>query len=239
MQEKLDSHEKKEMKNPQGNFFEAPWILKSDFKGASGIKLEGIIEEKETIEDPALIERKEPKKSDFKALEELEIGYTEKSWAKTEEKTGGKEAGTEASSQERTEPKESDFKVPGELETGYAEKSWAKPEKSIEGKTTERTEEVKQEAVKEARDREAREAREREERRTLYTIKKRLTKSKTDRKLLGVCGGLGEYFGIDPTFVRLAFVLLTLFNGIGLVLYIALAIIMPSGKNVEMIPSRK
>jgi len=68
-------------------------------------------------------------------------------------------------------------------------------------------------------------------------MEKRLTKSKTDRKLFGVCGGLGEYFGIDPTLVRLAFVLLALFNGIGLVLYIILAVIMPSEKNVEMVPS--
>ena len=46
-------------------------------------------------------------------------------------------------------------------------------------------------------------------------MEKRLTKSKTDRKLFGVCGGLGEYFGIDPTLVRLAFVVLTLFKGSG------------------------
>jgi phage shock protein PspC (stress-responsive transcriptional regulator) len=54
-----------------------------------------------------------------------------------------------------------------------------------------------------------------------------LTKSKTERKLLGVCGGLGEYFEIDPTLIRLAFVALTLFDGIGLVIYIVLAIIIP------------
>ena len=37
----------------------------------------------------------------------------------------------------------------------------------------------------------------REEKRTTYTMKKRLTKSRKERMLFGVCGGLGEYFGID------------------------------------------
>ena len=73
-----------------------------------------------------------------------------------------------------------------------------------------------------------------EEKSTPYTMEKRLTRSKTNRMLFGVCGGIGEYFGIDPTLVRLAFVLLTLANGIGLVIYIILAIIMPSGESVEM-----
>jgi phage shock protein C len=58
-------------------------------------------------------------------------------------------------------------------------------------------------------------------------MNERLTKSKTERQLLGVCGGLGEYFEIDPTLIRLAFVALTLFDGIGLVIYIVLAIIIP------------
>jgi phage shock protein C len=66
-----------------------------------------------------------------------------------------------------------------------------------------------------------------DKKRTFYTMKNRLIKSKTDRKIFGVCGGLGEYFGIDPTLIRLAFVALTLFEGIGLVIYIAMAIIIP------------
>ena len=56
--------------------------------------------------------------------------------------------------------------------------------------------------------------------------------------LLGVCGGIGNYFGIDPTFVRLgfaAFVLLT--NIVGVAIYILLAILIPSEKSVDMVPS--
>lgn len=45
----------------------------------------------------------------------------------------------------------------------------------------------------------------------------------------GVCGGIADYFSIDPTIVRLAFVLATLAGGAGLVAYIVLAIVMPEG----------
>lgn len=76
----------------------------------------------------------------------------------------------------------------------------------------------------------------RKEEHVVYTTKKRLTRSKSDRMLFGVCGGLGKYFGIDPTIVRLAFVLLALIDGIGIVIYIILAIIMPKEDNVQMIP---
>ena len=55
---------------------------------------------------------------------------------------------------------------------------------------------------------------------------KRLYKSKTNRVICGVCGGIGEYFGIDPTIVRLLCVLLGC-TGTGVILYIIAAIIMP------------
>jgi phage shock protein C len=55
---------------------------------------------------------------------------------------------------------------------------------------------------------------------------KRLVKS-TDRKLFGVCGGLGNYFDIDPTVIRILFLVLFFFFGGGLLLYIILAIAMP------------
>ena len=58
---------------------------------------------------------------------------------------------------------------------------------------------------------------------------KQLCKSNTNKKIAGVCGGIGEYFGIDPTLVRLGFVALSLFGGGGLVVYIIAAIIMPEG----------
>ena len=58
---------------------------------------------------------------------------------------------------------------------------------------------------------------------------KHLRKSNTNRKIAGVCGGIGEYFGIDPTLVRLGFVALSLLGGGGLAVYIIAAIIMPDG----------
>jgi phage shock protein C len=56
---------------------------------------------------------------------------------------------------------------------------------------------------------------------------KRLMKSAIDRKISGVCGGIGEYFSIDPTLIRLAFVLFTIFGGSGVLLYLVCAIVMP------------
>ena len=56
--------------------------------------------------------------------------------------------------------------------------------------------------------------------------KKKMYKS-NDRKVCGVCGGLAEYFGIDPTLVRLITVLLLLGGGISIWIYIIAALIMP------------
>ncbi|MEG1446396.1 MAG: PspC domain-containing protein [Ruthenibacterium sp.] len=56
---------------------------------------------------------------------------------------------------------------------------------------------------------------------------KRLYKSKVNRMVCGVCGGVAEYFGLDPTLVRLGFVVLCAFAGSGLLAYIIAAIIMP------------
>ena len=58
---------------------------------------------------------------------------------------------------------------------------------------------------------------------------KQLCKSNTNKTIAGVCGGIGEYFGIDPTLVRLGFVALSLLAGGGLAVYIIAAIIMPEG----------
>ncbi|MDO4650425.1 MAG: PspC domain-containing protein [Eubacteriales bacterium] len=55
---------------------------------------------------------------------------------------------------------------------------------------------------------------------------KKLRKSH-DQKICGVCGGIAEYFGCDPTLIRLAWVGVTLFAGAGVIAYIAAAIIMP------------
>ncbi len=56
---------------------------------------------------------------------------------------------------------------------------------------------------------------------------KKLYRSRTDRKLCGVCGGLGEYFELDPTLIRLLWVIFTLMGGAGLLAYIICAIIVP------------
>ncbi|MDN5364797.1 MAG: phage shock protein [Eubacteriales bacterium] len=58
---------------------------------------------------------------------------------------------------------------------------------------------------------------------------KRLYRSRKDRRILGVCGGLAEYFEVDPTLVRLAIVVITVLTGFvpGIVLYILAAVIMP------------
>ena len=57
---------------------------------------------------------------------------------------------------------------------------------------------------------------------------KKLHKSSTQKVICGVCGGIGEYFNIDPTVVRVGFVILSLRAGGGLLAYILAAIIMPS-----------
>ncbi len=55
-----------------------------------------------------------------------------------------------------------------------------------------------------------------------------LRRSRTNRRLAGVCGGLGEYFGIDPTIIRILFVLLALPGGLpGTLLYLILWLVMP------------
>ncbi|MBQ8800195.1 MAG: PspC domain-containing protein [Lachnospiraceae bacterium] len=56
---------------------------------------------------------------------------------------------------------------------------------------------------------------------------KKLKKSRTDRKLCGVCGGLAEYLNMDSTIIRLIWALLILAAGTGLLAYIIAAIIMP------------
>jgi phage shock protein C len=55
----------------------------------------------------------------------------------------------------------------------------------------------------------------------------RLYRSKTDSMIGGVCGGLGAYFGIDPTLVRLIFVLMAVFGGGGVLIYLILWIVIP------------
>ena len=63
---------------------------------------------------------------------------------------------------------------------------------------------------------------------------KRLYRS-SDRVVAGVCGGIAEYFDIDPTLIRVAYVVLTLFSVAfpGLILYIILMILMPNYNQIN------
>ena len=58
-------------------------------------------------------------------------------------------------------------------------------------------------------------------------MRKRVYRSTTEKVIGGVCGGLGEYFGIDPTWVRVLFVLTIFANGIGLLAYLIGWIVIP------------
>ena len=59
---------------------------------------------------------------------------------------------------------------------------------------------------------------------------KKLYKSNRQKMVAGVCGGIAEYFSVDPTLIRLAYVLLTLFTAAfpGLILYIICLLIIPN-----------
>ena len=57
---------------------------------------------------------------------------------------------------------------------------------------------------------------------------KKLKRSLTNKKIFGVCGGLGEYFDVDPTIIRLLAVLSVLCLGGGVIAYLIAAIVMPT-----------
>jgi phage shock protein C len=56
---------------------------------------------------------------------------------------------------------------------------------------------------------------------------RRLYRSRDERMIAGVCGGLGEYFSIDPTLVRVLFVVAAVVGGWGVLAYLLLLIIVP------------
>ena len=61
--------------------------------------------------------------------------------------------------------------------------------------------------------------------------KKRLTKSKTEKKIFGVCGGIAEYLNVDPTIIRLIWTGSVIVFGVGVIGYLAAALILPEDKN--------
>ena len=62
---------------------------------------------------------------------------------------------------------------------------------------------------------------------------KQLKRSMQNRKLCGVCGGIGEYLNLDPTVIRLIWIVLSIASfGTGLIAYIIAAIVMPESNEV-------
>src|SRR6187399_654299 len=64
---------------------------------------------------------------------------------------------------------------------------------------------------------------------------KRLERTRSDRMLAGVCGGLARYFGIHPAFYRVGFVVLTLIGGAGILVYLAAALVIPDEGKADSI----
>lgn len=56
---------------------------------------------------------------------------------------------------------------------------------------------------------------------------KKLYRSDKERMLAGICGGLAEYFGVDPTWIRLFFVLFALLGGVAILVYLVMWVIVP------------
>ncbi len=67
---------------------------------------------------------------------------------------------------------------------------------------------------------------------------KKFYRSRVDRYLFGVCGGLGEYFNMDPNIFRLLFLIFTFIGGIGLILYIIAMIIVPENPEQTEAPRK-
>ncbi|WP_343206009.1 PspC domain-containing protein [Rhodanobacter sp. MP1X3] len=61
----------------------------------------------------------------------------------------------------------------------------------------------------------------------MMNTEKRLYRSRTNRTLAGVCAGIADYFGWDPTLVRIAWILLTLLGGSGILIYVILWLVVP------------
>ncbi|MCC6627593.1 MAG: PspC domain-containing protein [Chloroflexi bacterium] len=66
------------------------------------------------------------------------------------------------------------------------------------------------------------------------TSSQHLHRSREDRVIFGVCGGLGHQFGIDPVLFRIGFALATLAGGIGVLAYLLLAFVMPASSSAAI-----
>jgi phage shock protein C len=61
---------------------------------------------------------------------------------------------------------------------------------------------------------------------------RKLYRSRSDRKLAGVCGGLASFFNLDPTLIRVLFVVLAVLGGSGILIYLAMWIMVPNEPTV-------
>lgn len=68
---------------------------------------------------------------------------------------------------------------------------------------------------------------------------KKFYRSRTDRVIWGVCGGLGAYFGVDSTLIRILFVLLAFGSGVGITLYLVLALLFSSSPKDSISGAKK
>lgn len=64
--------------------------------------------------------------------------------------------------------------------------------------------------------------------RKVLLMKKRLYRIESGKMLAGVCGGIAEYFNVDPTLIRALWILFCILGGSGILLYIILAVLIPS-----------
>ena len=64
-------------------------------------------------------------------------------------------------------------------------------------------------------------------------MEKRLYKIEEGKKLCGVCGGIAEYFNVDPIIVRLLFMALSPIYGSGLIAYLVCALMIPEGEEAS------
>ena len=67
-------------------------------------------------------------------------------------------------------------------------------------------------------------------------MKKPLTLSRRDKKIAGVCGGFAEYGELDPTIVRIVWLVASIFSGVGFVAYLIAWIVMPEGLEAAQAP---
>ena len=68
-------------------------------------------------------------------------------------------------------------------------------------------------------------------------MERKLVRSQTNSRIAGVCGGLGEYLDVDPTLIRLIFILLVIYAGHGVLLYLVLWLLMPLKETAVQAPA--